>query len=77
MREKKKREKCGNLFAIFAKLVKLFGLELLPFGNDVHEVVRQNERRPLTPDAELFLKVAQDVAKVDVEQLPIRLDLQN
>lgn len=41
----------------------------LPFVDDMDEVMSQHKRYPLSSEAELFFKVTQNVAKIDVKKL--------
>lgn len=59
----KKKKKNWN------KPAKLFCVSRLALLYDMDEVVREDERYTLPLDAELGLEVAQDVAKVYVEEL--------
>ena len=51
-----------------------FGGVFNPFGNDIKKIFSQNERHPLTVDAELLFEVAQKVPKVDVKDIAIFVD---
>ena len=56
--------------AVLAELLEAVLVRLLAAARDhVHKVRREHERHPLAPDPVLVLKVAQDVAKVDMKQL--------
>jgi hypothetical protein len=51
---------------------KLLCVARLALLDDVDEVVREDEGHTFPLDAELGLEVAQDVAKVNVEELGVR-----
>lgn len=59
------------LFAVILKRLKAASssFRLLAFGDNVLEIVGQDEGHSLSADTVFLLKVAQDVAEIDMEQL--------